>query len=158
MEIIEENDFVLNQIETDEFNRTSAILAINNPKDLTSHDIVNEVRRKLRTRKVGHAGALDPFATGVLIILVGKHTKHSDFFLNAGKEYRCKVLFGVSTSTQDPEGKVIKIVDKDIEVEGVKVQLESKIEKFKFGYMQRVPVFSSVKVNGQKLRQIARQA
>jgi len=66
-----ENNFILNQIEIDEFNRTSAVLGINKPAGITSHDVVDQIRRALRTRKVGHAGALDPFATGVLIILVG---------------------------------------------------------------------------------------
>ncbi|KKQ34438.1 MAG: tRNA pseudouridine synthase B [candidate division WS6 bacterium GW2011_GWA2_37_6] len=158
MKIIEENSFKINQIEQDEFNRTSAVLAIYKPKDWTSHDIVNQVRKKLRTRKVGHAGALDPFATGVLIVLVGNYTKSSDLFLNTGKEYRCKVLFGVSTNTQDPEGKILKVANKVTNVEIDKPMLEKVLQTFRKGYMQRVPVFSSVKVNGQKLRVIARQA
>ncbi len=143
----------INQIEVDEFNRTSAILAINKPAGMTSHDVVDAVRKKLRTRKVGHAGALDPFATGVLLIMVGKYTKKSMELMRKDKEYSCSILLGIATTTQDPEGKVTKVDVKDIEQDDL-----FKLEGIKKGYNQRVPLFSSVKVEGQKLRQLAHRA
>jgi len=143
----------LNKIKIDEFKRVSAILGISKPSGITSHDVVDQVRRKLKTRKVGHAGALDPFATGVLVVLVGRYTKRSDQFLNEDKEYKCKILFGISTDTQDPEGEVIDSSSVNIVPDNLK-----KLEKFREGYLQRVPVFSSVKVQGYKLRELARKA
>lgn len=151
-----ENNFILNQIEIDEFNRTSAVLGINKPAGITSHDVVDQIRRALRTRKVGHAGALDPFATGVLIILVGNYTKLSDQLMQGNKEYKCKILLGVETDTLDPEGKVVKRAE--ISHEFNEEAIKEKINVFKDGYDQRVPIFSSVKVQGYKLRKLARQA
>lgn len=153
---MDSKSFELNKIETDEFRRTSAVLAINKRVGETSHDVVDQVRKKLRTRKVGHAGALDPFATGVLIILVGKYTKLSQQLMKADKEYSCKILLGISTDTQDPEGEIedLKSKIKDYNKE----EVEENLKKFEKGYEQRVPVFSSVKVEGKKLRELARKS
>lgn len=143
----------LNKIEIDQFNRTSAVFAVNKPENMTSHDVVDIVRRKLRTRKVGHAGALDPFATGVLLIMVGKYTKMSMELMGKDKEYKASILLGAATSTQDPEGEITQVEIRDIQQKDL-----VKIDKIKNGYNQRVPLFSSVKVNGKKLRQLARKA
>lgn len=149
------NSFEVNKIHKDLYNRTSGVLAIDKPKDVTSHDVVDIVRKNLRTRKVGHAGALDPFATGVLLVMVGKYTKLSDELMALDKEYNCKLLLGVSTSTQDPEGKILQIREVN---EINERDIEAVLQQFRDGYEQRVPVFSSVKVNGQKLRRIAHKA
>ena len=145
---------ILNKIEIDEFGRPNGIIAVNKPAGVTSHDIVDLVRKKLKTRRVGHAGALDPFATGVLLILVGKFTKLSEKLILEDKEYKARILFGISTDTQDPEGKITKIQEVKLDNKKITAALKS----FEGGYEQYVPVFSSVKVDGNKLRKLARSA
>lgn len=142
----------LNKIYQDEFSRKSGILAINKPIGITSHDLVDEVRRKLKTRKVGHTGALDPFASGLMIILVGASTKLSNKFLFMDKEYEFTLLLGISTDTLDPEGKILQI--QNVKEISQKKTIDT-ISQFKGSYMQKVPVFSSVKVNGIRLRELA---
>lgn len=144
----------LNKIEIDEFNRVNAVLALNKREGITSHDLVDKVRKKLNTRKVGHAGALDPFATGVMLILVGKFTKLSEKLISSEKEYKARILFGISTKTQDPEGEIKEKKNVEITEDDVLGALKS----FEGGYEQYVPVFSSVKVDGKKLRKMARKA
>lgn len=133
---------LLNKIEIDEFNRPNGLLAINKPAGITSHDVVDQVRKKFKTKRVGHAGALDPFATGVLLILVGTFTKLSEKLILENKEYKARILFGVSTDTQDPEGKVLKTQMVKLESKDIETTLKS----FEGGYEQYVPIFSSVKV------------
>lgn len=149
--------FKINQIQFDEVGRPSAILAINKPSGLTSHDVVDRVRNILHTKKVGHAGALDPFATGVLVILVGKATKLSDRFLQSDKEYVCKILFGVQTDSADTEGKVIQ-VNYQLSTKNLANKLKTVLPQFSPSYDQFVPVYSSVKIKGEKLRSLARKA
>ncbi len=155
------SDYTANELTLDEYGRPNGIVIADKPEGKTSHDIVDEYRRKLNTRKVGHAGALDPFATGVLIILVGKALKLSDKFLNLNKEYEAEVLIGISTDSFDIEGRVLKYIkggldltDKNLSNENIIKELTS----FKGEYDQYVPVFSSVKVNGDKLRELARSS
>jgi len=142
----------INKLERDEYGRVHGILAINKEAGKTSHDVVDEVRRALGTRKVGHAGALDPFATGLLLILVGKATKLSDQYLGKEKQYKARVLFGVKTDSADVEGNIQK-------VENVSLpdNLEDILKEFQPSYGQYVPVYSSVKIEGQKLRVLARK-
>jgi tRNA pseudouridine55 synthase len=131
-------EFEVNNIKTDEFGRPHGILILNKPVGITSHDLVDETRRKYKTRKVGHAGTLDPFASGKMIVLLGKATKLSDSFLGLDKEYVADIAFGISTRTGDVEGE-LKIA-------------------FPKEYVQYVPVFSSVKIKGRKLRELARSS
>src|SRR5690606_2631044 len=131
------------------------ILLVNKPVGKTSHDIVYEQRKELQTRKIGHAGALDPYASGLLIILVGKATKLSDSFLNLDKTYEADILFGVETDSGDLEGKVINIKDKISNIKNTDLQIA--LNKFSPSYMQYVPVYSSVNVDGKKLRKLARE-
>ncbi len=140
-------------IKIDDFGRPNGVLVVNKPRDITSHDVVYKVRKALGTKKVGHAGALDPFAEGLLIILVGKSTKLANSFLDFDKEYIAKVLFGVTTDTIDIEGAILETKENKI----TKEMVEISIEKFKPSYEQQVPIFSSVKVEGQKLRVLARK-
>lgn len=151
------DNYVINEKVTDEFGRVSGIFAVDKKVGEFSHDKVYEYRRKLGTKKVGHAGTLDPFASGLLIILVGKATKLSDQFLNLDKEYVAEIAFGVKTDTLDPEGK---IVDRKEVPEGFvsKERIENVLENFMQKYLQYVPVFSSVKVEGKKLRELARNS
>ncbi|MBP9758432.1 hypothetical protein KBD45_01955 [Candidatus Dojkabacteria bacterium] len=145
----------LNKINVDRYGIVSAFLAIDKKKWVMSHDIVNQVRKRLGTKCVGHAGALDPFATGVLIILVGKkYTKLSNDLLGLDKTYQMRVLLGVQTKTLDIESE-ISVVDNEFGLpEDNKIQ--EVLNSFDGGYSQTVPIYSSVKVNGNKLRVLAR--
>lgn len=147
--------YEINKIERDEFGRPSGILLLNKKKWITSHDLVDEVRKKFETRKVGHAGTLDPFATGLVIILIGKATKQSVDFLTLGKEYNATVLFGASTNTGDVEGEIQNISSS---FKLSKDKLEDVIKSLEPSYIQYVPVFSSVKIQGKKLRKLAHAA
>ena len=84
------------------------ILVVNKPAGITSHDVVDFIRRKFNIKRVGHAGTLDPMATGVLVMLLGKATKLSNRFMGDDKEYIAKVFFGKKTDTQDASGKIIE--------------------------------------------------
>ncbi|MCS7317039.1 MAG: hypothetical protein NZZ41_01790 [Candidatus Dojkabacteria bacterium] len=137
-----------------ELNQFNGVILVNKPKNVYSHDVVNYFRKKLNIRKVGHAGALDPFASGLLIILVGKYTKKHDVYLNMDKEYYASFLFGISTDSYDVDGKITCIKNFNFNEKSV-------IDSFKVVLnqdYQTVPLFSSVKVDGIRLRKIARNA
>ncbi len=124
------------------------ILLIDKPAGLTSHDVVARVRRALRpaVRKVGHAGTLDPFATGLLVVLVGRGTKLARFFVDLPKEYDCTIQFGVSTDTGDVTG-VRRVTGRTTTREAV----EDVLPHFLGRITQRVPMTSAVKVDGEPL-------
>jgi len=148
------NDYKINIIHRDEYGRPSGIVALNKPKDITSHDLVNALRKKLNTKKVGHAGALDVFADGVMIYLIGKATKLSDKLMHLDKEYTTQVIFGIATSTQDPEGDITEVkTGYNLKDMG---DINSILLDFKGEYDQYVSLYSSVKVDGKKLRVIMR--
>lgn len=154
---------IVNSLVLDNYKRPNGVFLINKPAGVTSHDIVDSVRKILRTKRVGHAGALDPFATGLLVILVGKYTKYTEALIAQDKSYTAQVILGISTTTQDPEGDVIEKEDIQLEqlitAEQNLGQLEERLRKtFQPGYDQAVPLFSSVKIQGNKLRVLARQA
>lgn len=131
------------------------IILINKPKGYTSHDIVNKVKHILH-EKVGHIGTLDPNATGLLPILVGKGTKLSQYLINHDKEYEVELKLGLKTDTADEEGRVIeeKEVESSIlERENVQDILEGFIGKQK----QVPPMYSAIKVKGKKLYEYARK-
>ncbi|MFC1780138.1 hypothetical protein ACFLY9_00375 [Patescibacteria group bacterium] len=152
-------DIKLNKIIKDEFGRISGILALNKPSGITSHDLVDKVRNKFNIRRVGHAGALDPFATGVMLILVGKATKLSQKLLILDKEYEFDILFGISTDTQDPEGR-IQISNNKLQInynyQITKPKLLKVLDSFKDEYYQQMPIYSSIKIDGTRLREYAR--
>lgn len=144
---------IINKITRDEYGRPSGIIAVDKPVGKSSHDMVDMVRKELGTRKVGHAGALDTFASGLLLILIGKDTKKADSLLAANKSYQARILLGMSTDTQDTEGVVIKQVD-DTEV--AEADCQTVLQKFVGVQDQFVSVYSSVKVSGKKLRVLMR--
>lgn len=146
--------YQVNKIYTDDFGRVSGVFAYNKPAGVSSHDIVYKFRRHFSTKKVGHAGTLDPFADGVLVVLVGKATKLSDKFLNTDKEYKARILIGLETNSGDPEGEIVDGYGKPFEL--TKSQIEDALSQFSPSYKQSVPLFSSVKVGGKKLRELAR--
>lgn len=129
------------------------IILINKPKNYTSRDIVNIISKKLHTKKVGHTGTLDPIATGILVICVGKYTKLVDLITSYDKEYIASVILGIETDTLDITGKVVRKDDASkITIDQIKEVLNSFIGK----YQQEVPIYSAVKINGKKLYEYAR--
>ena len=130
------------------------VLLVNKTAGPTSHDVVDKIRGKFRFKKVGHGGTLDPQATGLLIILLGKGTKLSSHFLGSDKTYEGRVHFGISTDSQDADGKVVS--EKD--ASGLtREQVEEGMKKFKGDMMQMPPMVSAVKVNGVPLYKSARK-
>ena len=129
------------------------ILVVNKPSGITSHDVVDFIRRKFNIERVGHAGTLDPLATGVLVMLLGKATKLSNTFLNDNKEYIAKLYFGKRTDTQDSQGKVLE--EKNIERLDIE-DIKKALENFKGDIEQIPPMVSAIKHKGKKLYQFAR--
>lgn len=130
------------------------VLIIDKPKDLTSHDIVDFIRKRFREKKVGHAGTLDPQATGVLVILIGKSTKRSQEFSGQDKEYQACLTLGIATDSQDAEGRVLKREEiGEIKPEAIK----EVFSRFLGGIEQVPPMFSALKRRGKKLYQLARR-
>ena len=130
----------------------NGVLLIDKPKGITSRDAVNTVIKIFNTKKVGHTGTLDPIATGVLVICVGKATKLVEYLTSTDKEYIATVELGTLTDTLDNTGNVLKEEDSKISKE----KIINTLQKFKCKYMQEVPIYSAVKVNGKKLYEYAR--
>ncbi|MCM3906458.1 MAG: tRNA pseudouridine(55) synthase TruB [Pyrinomonadaceae bacterium] len=135
------------------------ILVIDKPAGFTSHDVVGRVRRILHERRVGHTGTLDPFATGVLILLVGRATRLAQFLSGAEKEYLAVIRFGYSTDTGDLTGKPSTEISErasspltwsDREIEAAVQGLRGEID-------QIPPMYSAKKLDGQKLYELARR-
>lgn len=129
------------------------ILIIDKEKNYTSRDIVNIVSKTLKTKKVGHTGTLDPLATGILVICVGKATKLVDILTNHDKEYIADITFGIETDTLDSTGNILKEENKIIKTEDIIQALNS----YKKEYDQQVPIYSAIKINGKKLYEYARE-
>lgn len=131
----------------------SGLLVVDKPPGCTSHDVVNRVRRVFDTSKVGHAGTLDPAATGVLIVGVGKATRLLAFLQGTAKEYRAVARFGVSTSTQDAEGAIISERPCSLDPD----RIHEEAGKFVGEITQLPPMVSAVKVAGEPLYKAARR-
>ncbi|HIU40058.1 MAG TPA: tRNA pseudouridine(55) synthase TruB [Candidatus Aphodocola excrementigallinarum] len=129
------------------------ILVINKPSGLTSRDVVNKISKLLNTKKVGHTGTLDPLATGVLVLCIGKATKLVDVITGTDKEYIASVKLGLLTDTLDVEGKVLEKRNCYVNKE----ELASVLKSFIGKYNQEVPIYSAVKINGKKLYEYARR-
>ncbi|MEN8097907.1 MAG: tRNA pseudouridine(55) synthase TruB [Chloroflexota bacterium] len=132
---------------------TNGILNINKPKGMTSHDVVNRVRRITSIRRIGHAGTLDPMATGVLVLCVGRATRLSEYLSKADKNYCAVVKLGVETDTYDAEGEVISSSSTVIQRE----QVETALDRFRGTIAQVPPMYSAVKHKGQPLYRLARR-
>ncbi|MBR3162797.1 MAG: tRNA pseudouridine(55) synthase TruB [Clostridia bacterium] len=131
------------------------IIVINKPKGYTSHDIVYKVK-KITGEKVGHTGTLDPNATGVLPILIGKGTLLSKYLINHDKIYEVVLKLGEKTDTADIEGKVIEKENVNINLLE-KSNIEAVLNSFLGKQMQMPPMYSAIKVNGKKLYEYARK-
>ncbi|HKP70484.1 MAG TPA: tRNA pseudouridine(55) synthase TruB [Pyrinomonadaceae bacterium] len=138
------------------------ILVIDKPEGLTSHDVVSRVRRILRTRRVGHTGTLDPFATGVLVVLVGKATRLAQFIDKDIKEYEATVQFGWETDTGDITGTPSNAERGMRNAEFVEQALAATdwnavLSKFRGDILQTPPMYSAKKIEGKKLYELARE-
>ncbi len=132
----------------------AGVLLVDKPQGLTSHDVVDRVRRLYRTRRVGHAGTLDPMATGLLIVLVGRATKASDQLMAQDKEYLGEATLGVVTDTQDAEGATLETHPVPaLGEEQVRAALASMLGD----QLQVPPMHSAKKIGGQKLYDLARK-
>ena len=131
----------------------NGILIIDKPKDITSRDVVDKVIKIFNTRKVGHTGTLDPLATGVLVVCVGRATKLVEELTSTDKEYIAGVTLGIKTDSYDRLGKVLFEED----VNKTKEEIINVLNSFKGSYEQEVPAYSAVKKNGKKLYEYARE-
>lgn len=130
------------------------ILLIDKPAGITSFRLVAILRKKLHVKKIGHAGTLDPFATGVMVMLVGRnYTRLSDKLLGQNKKYRVRVRLGVTTDSYDCEGKVTSTSDVVPSLE----EVQEVLKAFQGAIMQTPPMFSAKKVEGKKLYELARK-
>ena len=128
---------------------------LNKPAGMTSHDAVNIVRKILCTKKVGHAGTLDPAAVGILPVAVGQATKFLEYISDFDKTYRAEIFFGVATTTGDFEGAIISRKE-NIKLPNIDA-LKSKLARFTGQIEQTPPKYSAIKINGQKAYDLARK-
>jgi tRNA pseudouridine55 synthase len=140
-------------ITTDQGGAPEGVLIVYKEAGWTSHDVVAKIRRLLDASKVGHAGTLDPNATGVLPILVGRATRIAEYLINWDKEYRAVLRLGETTDTQDATGQVLTRVDPGEVTEDM---LQAVITRFRGAQQQLPPMYSAVKVGGQPLYKAAR--
>lgn len=131
----------------------NGIILVNKPENFTSFDVCAKMRGILHIKRIGHAGTLDPMATGVLPVFVGKATKACDIMPDSSKAYRANVKFGAETDTLDRTGTVTETFEKRL----TKSDIISVLPKFKGEITQIPPMYSAVKVNGKKLYELARQ-
>jgi tRNA pseudouridine55 synthase len=134
-------------------NEPYGVLIVNKPQGPTSHDIVNRVRRLYSTKKVGHTGTLDPMATGVLVVLIGRAAKACEYSLSDRKKYTATLRLGIETDTEDTTGNILKTYPVNVTEDNVKEILSSFCGKIK----QIPPMYSALKVDGKKLCDIARE-
>ncbi len=129
------------------------VILVNKHKGVTSHDIVFKIRRLFGTKKVGHTGTLDPLATGVLPVLVGRAAKAAEYLLSENKRYVAELRLGITTDTEDITGEILTKSD----TLPTKNQFFDACERFVGDIKQTPPMYSALKVNGQKLVDLARQ-
>ena len=131
----------------------NGIVIVDKPAGWTSQDVVSKLRGVFKTRRIGHGGTLDPMATGVLPVFVGRATRAVEFFEHAEKTYMATLRLGISTDTEDITGTVLE--EKPIAV--TRDMLEVALSQFRGEISQVPPMYSAIKVNGQKLYELARK-
>lgn len=132
----------------------SGIVVVDKPGGLTSHDVVNRIRRLYGTRRVGHTGTLDPLATGVLVVCLGRATRVVEYLTAARKEYVAGILFGVTTDTEDVSGHLITETDASALTEA---DVRAILPRFRGRMSQTPPMVSAVHHEGKRLHELARQ-
>ena len=131
----------------------NGIVIVDKPQDWTSQDVTARLRRVFNTRRIGHGGTLDPMATGVLPVFVGRATRGVEFFEHAEKTYEATLRLGLTTDTEDIWGTVL--TEQDAFVTGT--MLEEVLAQFRGEILQVPPMYSALKINGQKLVDLARK-
>jgi len=131
----------------------NGIILIDKPQDWTSHDVVGKLRGLLRERRIGHSGTLDPMATGLLVVFVGRATRAVEFAESDAKQYIAGLRLGIETDTQDITGTVLKKTECHV----TESELQAVLSRFMGELSQIPPMYSAIKVNGQKLYDIARK-
>lgn len=131
----------------------NGIVVVDKPQGWTSQDVVSKLRGVFKTRRIGHGGTLDPMATGVLPVFVGRATRGVEFFEHAEKTYEAVLQLGVTTDTEDTTGRVLE--EKPVSV--TKEEFLAVLPRFRGEISQIPPMYSALKVNGQKLYDLARQ-
>ena len=131
----------------------NGIVIVDKPQGWTSQDVTARLRRVFNTRRIGHGGTLDPMATGVLPVFVGRATRGVEFFEHAEKTYETVLRLGITTDTEDISGTVLSQQDAFVTGE----QLEAVLQNFRGEIMQVPPMYSALKINGQKLVDLARK-
>ena len=131
----------------------NGIVIVDKPQEWTSQDVTARLRRVFNTRRIGHGGTLDPMATGVLPVFVGRATRGVEFFEHAEKTYETVLRLGLTTDTEDVWGETIQ----ERPVEFTAEKLEAVLESFRGEILQVPPMYSALKVNGQKLCDLARK-
>ena len=129
------------------------VILVNKHKGVTSHDIVFKIRRLYNTKKVGHTGTLDPLATGVLPVLLGRGAKAAEYLLSENKAYRAEITLGITTDTEDITGNILSKTD----TLPTKTQFFEACERFVGKIEQTPPMYSALKVDGKKLCDLARE-
>ncbi len=129
------------------------ILVIDKPAGLTSHDVINRVRRATKIRQVGHAGTLDPMATGVLVVCLGQATRVSEYLLGHDKAYRATIRLGLETNTYDADGETIATHEVNVD----RANVERALARFVGEIRQIPPMYSAIKREGLKLYELARR-
>lgn len=129
------------------------LLIVDKPPGLTSHDVVDRLRRRLPGARIGHGGALDPMATGVLLLLIGRATKQADALLTMDKAYDATVTVGLTTATQDTDGRVLT---RHPVPPLSQTQVEAACEAFRGEIEQVVPAYSAVRFGGRRGYELAR--
>lgn len=134
--------------------QVDGVLLVDKAKDFTSHDVVAVARRAFNTKKIGHCGTLDPMATGLLILVLGRATKMQDLLMAEDKEYAATMLLGVETDSQDADGEVVAERPSD----GVTHEaVRAAFERYRGSFDQIPPMVSAIKKNGVPLYKMARQ-
>ncbi len=132
----------------------NGVLLVDKGQDMTSHDVVAVARRTLGMKKIGHCGTLDPMATGLLILVIGRATKIQDLLMAEDKEYVGSLTLGATTNTQDAEGEILE--EKEVP-ELSEDQIKSVFDEFKGDFYQTPPMVSAIKKDGVPLYKLARQ-
>ena len=130
----------------------NGVLLVDKPKGITSQTLITKIKRHLNIKKIGHAGTLDPRATGLMVVLLGSSTKLSDYLMSNEKEYECEILIGSSSDTEDIEGNII--TEKEVKQLN---NIDMVLASLKGTLSQIPPMYSSVHHNGIKLYELARK-
>jgi len=135
----------------------SGVLVLDKPPGITSHDLVRRARRAFGTSRVGHAGTLDPLASGVMVLLLGNATRVAEYVQEDDKEYRVTLLLGRETDTQDVTGSTVAESEPGRVASVTRDELAGALASYTGTFLQTPPVYSAVKVGGQPLYRLARR-